>query len=245
MCRGILISGPPERGTSAQVSSQIRCFGYAVSVSTTAFNPAPLCLWAALLGENQQRESVRYDRGPWPRIFRCGCGSRTKFRRDRPVTARRECHSGARIEPGRVDAIPNRYLGNGFSRGVINDHHLLVVATDEQPLVLGINGQAAGRFAALNGPIVEHLEGLGVKLDEQSFVFIVHEDVPLTIGGRRFGLAAKRNGARHLAGLRVYARSVLAAGIEDEDALRRGIVEIAVGALSCRQRNLLDHLESF
>ena len=65
-------------------------------------------------------------------------------RRDGTIAAGRECQLGGRIEPGGIDAIPNRYLGNGFPGGVIHHYHLLIVTTGEEPLVRGINGQAGG-----------------------------------------------------------------------------------------------------
>ena len=65
-------------------------------------------------------------------------------RSDGAIAARRECQLGGRIEPGGIDAVPNRYLGNGFPRGVVHHYHLLIVTAREEPLVRGINGQAAG-----------------------------------------------------------------------------------------------------
>jgi len=115
----------------------------------------------------------------WGIFVRCG---------NRAIAAGRECGLSTRIKPGGVDTRADRYFGDRFSGGVIDHDHLLIVATDEKALMCGIYGQAAGRFATFDRPLVQHLQRLGIELDEESFVFVVDEDVPLAIGHRSFGL---------------------------------------------------------
>src|ERR1039458_2028529 len=64
-----------------------------------------------------------------------------------------------------------------------SEGHELVVATDDEYLVCGANGEAGGRLAGRERPGIFDLESLGVEFDERALVLEIDEDFAFAIGG--------------------------------------------------------------
>jgi len=109
------------------------------------------------------------------------------------------------------------------------------VAADKQPLMGQVDGHSSGFLTGWKGRGIEHLVFLRIKLEELRFVFNVDPDMACAIGCCGFRLATQRDRASHFSRLRVHSRSIVAAGVEHEDVLRRGIVEETIRAVRCQQ----------
>src|SRR5207253_10153479 len=92
-----------------------------------------------------------------------------------------------------------------------------------------IHGEAGGRFARRERPVVEFLEALRVEMIEVGGVFVVYIDRALAISSGEFGLAIERNRADDSAVRGINGGGIFAAPDESEDALGDGFIEDGVG----------------
>ena len=150
---------------------------------------------------------------------------------DGAISARGVDGLGIGVVGNSVHAFADGDSGDDFAIGGVHDGEDFAAAADEEAIVFCIDGEAGGRLASHDGPLVFDSERLRIVVDDFGFFFEVDESVAFAVDDGGFCAAAEIHLADHFLFLRIDGGDDLAVSVADEDAVELGVIEDEVGVV--------------